>query len=59
MNVVRLIEFVDIDVNGITFPATEEFDVVLGNAVSCGSDSCTLSNRVAGEPKSGNTSLKE
>jgi hypothetical protein len=56
---VRLIEFVDVDIDSITFPTTKELDVVFGDAASCSSNSCTLSNRMARKPNSRNAGSKE
>ena len=37
--VVRLVDFVDIDVNRVAFPTPEEFDIVFGNTI-IGSSHC-------------------
>lgn len=35
---VRLVDFVDIDVNSVAFPTPEEFDIVFGHTIIGGSN---------------------
>jgi len=47
-----LIDFVDVNIHSIAFPAPEEFDIFPGDTILSGSDGSTLTNRVTRETDS-------
>ncbi len=38
LNMIRFLMFIDVDIDGIAFPPSQELDVVLGDAVAIGYD---------------------
>ena len=38
LNMIRFLTFIDVDVHGITFPPSQQLDVVLGDAIVVGCD---------------------
>jgi hypothetical protein len=57
--VVGLIKRIEVIVDSVTLPASEEFDVVSGDTIQCRSDSCPLPNGMAGKPETWNSIAEE
>ena len=56
---VGLIKRIEIIVDSVTLPASEEFDIVSGDTIQRRSNRCTLPYGMAGKPETWNSSAEE